>query len=286
MNQAKMAGKAFREPGKAVNEASPWIDKLARLGYAAKGSVYAIIGILAIMTASGFGGELTDKKGAVAAIRAQPLGSILLVILAVGLAAYFVWSTIQALMDPDGYGSDWKGKLKRLGTLGGGIIYGGLAFTAIRTISTSGKTGGGNEQSMSAEILQKPLGATIIAIVGAAVFGYGMYQLVKAYRTSFTKRFKKDKMSPAVYKAFVSISRFGIATRGVVFGLIGYFLIRTAVQSDPSETKGLDEALAELAKQPYGRYLLGAAALGVFAYGLYLFVLARYRTTVSQDRRD
>jgi hypothetical protein len=269
MNQAKMAGKAFREPGKAVNEASPWIDKLARLGYAAKGSVYAIIGILAIMTASGFGGELTDKKGAVAAIRAQPQGSILLVILAVGLAAYFVWSTIQALMDPDGYGSDWKGKLKRLGTLGGGIIYGGLAFTAIRTISTSSKTGGGNEQSMSAEILQKPLGATIIAIVGAAVFGYGMYQLVKAYRTSFTKRFKKDKMSPAVYKASVSISRFGIATRGVVFGLIGYFMIRTAVQSDPSETKGLDEA-----------------ALGVFAYGLYLFVLARYRTTVSQDRRD
>ncbi|ANE48987.1 hypothetical protein SY83_16905 [Paenibacillus swuensis] len=275
---------ASRQAEQAVQEASPWVDKLARLGYAAKGVVYSTIGILAIMTAAGFGGELTDKQGSLRAIGAQPFGSVILIILAIGLTGYFLWCMIQTFMDPDRNGTDWKGILKRIGSFASGIIYGSLAYSAIRTVIKAGGSQGTNEQSMTASLLEKPFGATMVAIAGVLVIALGIYQLIKAVKASFTKRFRKEEMSPRVYAAAVRISRVGITARAVVFGLIGYFLMVTAIQSDSSETKGLDGALAELAKQPYGQWLLGAVAIGLFAYGIYLFTLARYRKTLGSHR--
>ncbi|WP_172798848.1 DUF1206 domain-containing protein [Paenibacillus sp. FJAT-26967] len=276
--------KAVQHGKKAVREKASWIDKLARIGYAAKGTVYSAIGLLALLAAAGYGGEVTDKQGALAAIGSQPLGGLFLFILTVGLTGYLLWCIVQAFVDTDGEGNSWKGIAARIGTLAGGVVYGALAFTAFQTMNHSAQSAGGKEQSMTAMLLQKPFGATLVAAAGAAVAGYGLYQIIKAYKVSFTKRFKKNEMSAAVYRNAVRISRFGIAARGVVFGLVAFFLIRTAVLSDPSQTKGVDEALAELAKQPFGNWLLGAAALGLLAYGLYLFVLARYRKTIANHR--
>ncbi|MVP02068.1 DUF1206 domain-containing protein [Paenibacillus lutrae] len=275
---------AVQHGKKAVREKASWIDKLARIGYAAKGTVYSAIGVLALLAAAGYGGEVTDKKGALAAIGSQPLGGLFLFILAVGLTGYLLWCIVQAFVDTDGEGNGWKGIAARIGTLAGGVVYGVLAITAFQTMNHSEQSAGGQEQSMTALLLQKPFGATLVAAAGAAVAGYGLYQIIKAYKVSFTKRFKKNEISAAVYRNAVRISRFGLAARGVVFGLVAFFLIRTAVLSDPSETKGVDEALAELAKQPFGNWLLGAAALGLLAYGLYLFVLARYRKTIAHHR--
>jgi hypothetical protein len=63
----------------------------------------------------------------------------------------------------------------------------------------------------------------------------------------------------------------------VLFGLVGFFLVRAAYQYDPSEAIGLDGALAKLAHQPYGRWLLAAAAVGLIAYGVFALIQARYR---------
>lgn len=62
-----------------------------------------------------------------------------------------------------------------------------------------------------------------------------------------------------------------------MFGLIGVFLIRAGCQYDPEEAVGIDGALAELAHASYGPFLLGVTAAGLFAFGLYSFVEARYR---------
>ncbi|MBD2843932.1 DUF1206 domain-containing protein [Paenibacillus sp. IB182496] len=260
---------------------------MARIGYAAKAAVYVTIGVLAVMTAAGFGGDLTDSKGAIAAIGSKPLGGVFLVVLGIGLIGYTVWCIVFAWLDPDGEGTSGKALAKRIGMLGSGLVHAGLAYTALHMAlagGSGGSGGSGGKQSVTAKLLQQPFGALLIGIVGAAVIGYGVYQWVKAYRADFTKLFKTEKMSRTVSRTSVRIGKAGIVARGVVFAIIGYFLIQTAVQADPSETKGIDGALVELANQPYGSWLLGAVALGVVAYGVYTLILARYRRTVGKDR--
>jgi hypothetical protein len=73
------------------------------------------------------------------------------------------------------------------------------------------------------------------------------------------------------------VGTFGHVARGVVFGLIGVFVIKAALEYDPKEAIGLDGALQKLASAAYGPYLLGVTAAGLIAYGLYCLVDARYR---------
>jgi hypothetical protein len=109
------------------------------------------------------------------------------------------------------------------------------------------------------------------------VIGYGLYQLYRAYRAKLSKELDLSPLSPDAATWVVRLARFGMAARGVVFSIVGWFLIRAAMQRDASEAGGLDEALATLERQAHGRWLLGATALGLVAYALYQFVNARYR---------
>jgi hypothetical protein len=254
-----------------------WVERLARLGYLAKGIVYAIVGVLAVQAAFGAGGQTTDTKGALSAIAAQPFGKFLLALLTVGLIGYVVWRFVQAVQDPEHKGDDAKGWATRLGYAVSGLIYASLAFTAIGLIRGSGGGGGGNsEQDWTARLLAQPFGQWLVGLVGAFVIGLGFYQLYQAYKAKFRKQMKLQEMSPTEETWATRIGRFGLGARGVVFCIIGFFLLQAARQSDASQVRGLDGALQSLAQQPYGPWLLGIVALGLVAYGIHMAVQARY----------
>jgi hypothetical protein len=100
---------------RAARKAGPWIEGLARIGYMAKGAVYVVIGFLALREALGIGGETTGPSSAFRSIGSQPFGSIVVALLATGLAGYAVWKLVQGVMDPDEKGSDAHGTLRRVG---------------------------------------------------------------------------------------------------------------------------------------------------------------------------
>jgi hypothetical protein len=113
--------------------------------------------------------------------------------------------------------------------------------------------------------------------IGLGVIGFGLYQIYRGLAIKFTKHFHREQMSEQEFRWAVRTGRAGLAARGVVFGMIGWFLFRAALHFNPKEAGGLGEALAELASRAYGPWLLGLVALGLVAYGIYCFVLARYR---------
>jgi Na+/proline symporter len=254
-----------------------WVERLARFGYAAKGVVYTIVGALAVQAAFGQGGQTTDTKGALGAIAAQPFGKFLLVLLTIGLIGYVLWRFVQAIKDPEHKGDDPKGLARRAGYAISGLIYAGLALSAIGLIRGSGGGGGNSEQGWTAKLLSQPFGQWLVGLVGALVIGIGFYQLYEAYKAKFRKEMKLHEMSPTEETWATRIGRFGLAARGVVFVIIGFFLLQAARQSDPNQARGLDGALKALAQQPYGPWLLGIVALGLVAYGIYQGVQARYR---------
>ena len=253
---------------------------LARLGYAAKGVVYIIIGFLAGKLALGQGGQATDQRGALRTISEQPFGKFLLIVVAIGLLAFGLWSLIQAIYDTEGEGRKAKGIVARIGYAVVGIAYLALAFGAYQLATGSGN--GGNSttsttQDATAKLLSLPFGVPLVIIVGLVVLGIAVYLYARAYRAKFQRRLDLATLRAPVRKTVIFLGRLGYAALGVVFTIIGIFLIVAAVQFNPQKAKGLDAAIGELQKLPLGQLLLGIVALGLLAYGVYSFVEARYR---------
>jgi uncharacterized membrane protein YidH (DUF202 family) len=250
-----------------------------RFGFAAKGFVYAIIGILALQAALGSGGKTTDTSGALQTILNRPFGQILLALVAVGLIGYALWRWVQAFWDPENKGSDAQGLAKRLGYAVNGLIYAGIAFSAAQLI-LGRSSGGGSEQSTqhwTAVALSQPFGRWLVGLAGALVIGFGFYEFYKAYQAKFRKQLKTHQMSPTEQSWATRVGRLGLAARGVTFIIIGWFLIQASLQAQAKEARGLGGALEALAQQPYGPWLLGIVAVGLIAYGVHMGFLARYR---------
>lgn len=265
---------------------SEWIERFARFGYGAKGIVYAIVGILAVQAAFTGGGRTTDTKGALYEIVSQPFGQVLLSLVGVGLIGYAMWRLIQALMDPENKGDDAKGIVTRIGYAVSGIIYAGLAFTALGIVfgsTGSSSSGGDSTQHWTARLMAQPFGRWLVGLVGAIVLGLAFYYFYKAFTAKFRRHLKVREMSYEEEKWAVRIGRVGLTARGVVFLIIGWFLMRAAYQSDASEARGLAGALETLLRQPYGPWLMGLVALGLVAYGIHLGVQARYRRILAPN---
>lgn len=255
---------------------NPWIEGLARAGLVARGVMYATVGAIALRIATGSTGEQADKQGALASLARQPLGKVLLVAVAVGFAGYATWRFIDAILDTDGEGSDFSGWARRAGDLARGLLYVSFFVTTVRIIvGASGDET--DEADRTAMVLHAPLGRVVVTVVGLAIIGGGVYNGYRAVSRKYTKKLRTHRMSPTARKWVVAVATAGLLSRMVVYGLIGTFLVRAALRYDPNEAVGVDGALSRLADRPYGPWLLGLVAIGLFMYGLYSFVEARYR---------
>ena len=263
---------------RAIEGAAPWIEMLARVGYASRGVIYITIGGLAVALARGSGGETTDSRGVLQRIADAPFGKAALAIIALGLAGYAVWRMTEALANPAALGSDAKDVFRRVAHGVRGVIYGALAFAAAR-LAMGESSGGssGQTQDITARVMEMPGGRWVIGIVGAIVAGYGLHSLVKAWRSDIGKHMRVAEMSRDTSRQIVHASRFGIAARGVVFVIIGWFFIQAAVEFNAREAGGVGEALDTLARQPHGPWLLGIVALGLVAFGVHSLLEAKYR---------
>lgn len=260
----------------AVVEIAPWVERLARLGYAAKALLYITIGLLAAAAAVGPGGRTTDTQGALRAVHGVTFGHLLTLIIAAGLMGYAVWRIVEAVIDAERHGSDGKGMAVRAGMAVRGFFYGGLALTAFR-LAASGKPEGSHydPRHWTARAFDVPAGELLVWLAALGVSGYGVYQLYRAYAPKLGRQLDLSRLEPSLSSWVVRVSRFGIAARGVVFCLIGFFLARAAARHDPGQAGGIRESLRTLAG--IGRWPFVVVALGLVAYGIYELVNARYR---------
>jgi len=268
-----------RDTGEQVEEAArkarPWMDRIARIGYVAKGTVYATVGILAGQVALGIGGRTTGPGGAVESIGSQPFGRALLVLLAAGLLCYALWKLVQGIMDPDDKGSGVSGIVRRVGYGGSAMIHGGLAFSALEELF--GPEGQSTSlDAWTAQLMSQPFGRWLVALVGLVVLGIGVYQLYASVTARYRKDLKTYQMDAAGRWTMLT-GRVGTTARAVVILVAGSFVLLAGYQADPSETRGLGDTLQTIIHQPFGPYSLGIIAVGLVLYGIFMLVVARYR---------
>jgi hypothetical protein len=260
------------------------LELLARLGYAARGVVNLLIGLLALLAPFGRGGGATGSKGALQTLFFQPLGNIFLVVVGFGLFGFALWRVFQSLLDADGLGRTPRAVVIRLGQMVSAFAYAGLGMFAMSLLLGLG-TGGGEEQSArdwTRWLLAQPMGRWLIAAIGLAIIGASLGTAHKAWSGSFARHLACDQ---ATATWVMPLGRLGYAARAVVFLAIGGFLVLAAYQADPSEAHGLGGALLALQKQPFGRVLFALVAFGLAAFGTFQFAEAQYRRIDTPNGR-
>jgi hypothetical protein len=257
------------------------LEKGARLGFAARGLVYGIVGGFAFLAAIGRGGGTTDTQGALLVLLSQPFGKLLLALVGLGLVGYAVWRLVMGARDPE----------RRVGENGGaalarraGYVVSGIANLALAafagslalpgTIPSPGNGGSGDgTRDWTATLMAQPYGRWLVALVGVVVLGIAVGFAARAVRASFERSFDPAARTPTIRQ----LCRIGILARAAVFAVIGVFFLLAAWQADPSEAKGLGAALSTLREQPFGPALLGLIGLGLVAYGGYSLIASRWR---------
>jgi hypothetical protein len=263
---ARAAGNTF------VNSTA--FEVLARAGFAARAAVYAIIGVLAFRLAIGAGGKITNQQGAFQTVAHQSFGHFLLILLAIGLGGYSLWRLVRAGLGHGPEGAD--SGFDRTAALSSGLAYAILCFTAIE-ILTGSSSNSGNAHNTTGGVLSWPGGTWIVAIAGVVIVGVALYQGYRGVTQSFLKDSKTEEMGPHMERWIARVGTVGYLARMIVFGLIGIFLVKAAVDYNPKVAVGLDGALAKLVQQPYGSYLLGIVSAGLIAFAAYSLSDARYR---------
>jgi len=262
-----------RRAGERIGRSKAF-EVLARVGFVARGLIYGVIGILAVKVAVGAGGRTANQAGALRTIAQQPFGKVLLILVAVGLAGYALWRFVHALLGHGPEGTD--STLDRVAALGSGVTYALICAIAVEILLGSGASSG-NAKQPTAGVLGWPAGTWIVGGAGAVLCGVAIYQGYRGISRDFLDDSKTEDMSPAVRTWITWIGTFGHLARMVVFGLVGIFLIKAAVEYNPDKAVGLDGALAKLANHPYGSVLLGIVAAGLIAFAVYSLSDARYR---------
>ncbi len=255
-------------------------EKFARFGIATKGFVYCIIGVLTVAAAFGEGGKKTGSSGVLETLSGQPFGQILLGITALGLLGFVFYRFYQAIVDPQDNGTDLKGSVTRIGFGISAIIYGFLAFTAAKmALTNSGSSGGGGngQESMASTLLSKPFGQILVGIVGAALLGKAIYQIYKAYSGKFKDNVQAAELDSKVESTVLKSGYVGYTARGIIIGIISYLMFRAAFTANSSEAGGTEEAFSFLQNE-FGTIVLAVIAAGLFAYGFFMFIKARYKT--------
>ncbi|HEX8547328.1 MAG TPA: DUF1206 domain-containing protein [Cytophagaceae bacterium] len=258
-------------------EHQKWVENFSRFGIFCKGVVYCVLGLLAFLAAIGSRKQDPSKEGSFKLILEQPFGKILLAIVAIGLVGYVLWRFIQVVKDTENKGKDLKGIIARVGFGMSGIIYAGFAYVAADLVlgNTEGSGGGGNKQ-MTQKLLDHSYGQVILGIIALIVIGQAINQIYKAYTGKYKKKIHQERMSSKESEVFSKVGKVGYVARGIVLAIIGYFILRAALESNSNEVKDTEGAFAFI-NHSFGPVIFGIVALGLMAYGVFMFFMARYR---------
>lgn len=248
---------------------------IGMIGFGARAIVYLIVGTWALLLMLGQGGGLIGTGGALRRVLEQPLGQVLLGILAVGFFSFALWRVLEGVFDYEQRGSSVAALLYRAGRVLAGITYVAFGYSAINLIFHFSREegGGGSPSKLSRFLLEQPAGAYLVGAVALGMIGFGAGQVIVAWRELFTRGLEL----PRGRAWLLPICKIGISARGIAFGIVGWFMLRSAIYVNSREAKGLGGVWRFLGELPFGTLLVTAMALGLIAFAVYGFVEAIYR---------
>lgn len=261
-----------------------WFVKYARFGYASKGVVYCITGILAFLAAMGNGSTSdTGRTNVLNKILEQPFGALLLGIVGVGMFGYVLWRLVEAIKDPHDHGTDIKGLLTRTGYLFSAFVYLGLSYYAFKAVvfGITKSSSGDTQRTLIDKVLDLPMGEYIVGAIALIIFIRGCFQAYKGISGKYKKNLKEYEINPDYRDVVVRAGAVGSIARGIVWCLIAFFFLKAALNHNANEVGSTENALGFVASD-FGLISLGFIGFGLICYGAFKILQAIYlRMNVS-----
>jgi hypothetical protein len=256
------------------------LEGTTRIGFVGYGLLHLAVGWLALQIALGRPSGEGNQSGAFQTLASQPFGKLLMVAITVGLVAMAIWQLMLAAV---GHQAErgFSRTFERLASLGRTVIYAALAWTSFGVLTGRGTSSAQQQQSATAGILAHPSGRFWVAVAGLGVLALGIGMIVYGARRMFEKKLMMSRMNLSTRKTVARLGQAGYIAKGVAFGIVGVLLVRAAQTGDSAKSRGLDDALHTLAKQPFGAFLLILVAVGFLAFGVYCFFQAKYRKVTA-----
>lgn len=248
-----------------------------RVGLAARGAIYLLVGVLALQVAFGDTDRQADRGGALETLSGKPLGVVLLWALGAGLAGMALWRLSVALFGAAG--PDGRKARTRLMAACGCIFYACVAYSVL-SFAVGRHNGGGNSDQQSRDVtaraLDLPAGQWLVAAAGAGVVVAGVWIVVRSVRRKYHEDLRLGQMSRWSRRLVDVTGVGGGVARGLVFTAAGAFAVRAAVDYQPDRAKGMDDTLRSFAHTPLGPSLLACVAAGLILFGLFSIALAKW----------
>jgi hypothetical protein len=283
MSTSTYATSGVSEQVEHVAHRHPSVVTAARFGWVAKGIVYVMVGVLAVpiaidglQTDRARGGSQASQLGAVTEIAGTSYGTIALWIVAIGLALYVLWRLVSIVLPAENSAKTWA---TRAGYLVSAVTYAALAWTALSfALHARGSSGKQTEDArverFTRDVMDMTAGRWLVGVIGVVVVGVGIYFLIKGARASFRDELEPRGVGPVSHESIVTMGRVGWVGRGIVMGLIGWFLIRAAVEFRPAAAKGFDGSFREVTETAIGPFIVALAAVGLIVYGAFCVISA------------
>jgi hypothetical protein len=254
---------------------STWLDHAIRAGLVAYGVVHLLVAWLAVQLAFGDKEDQTSNSGALHYLAQQPMGEVLVWLIAVGMLLLVVWRLLEFGFGFPEESDEKKRWRKRATSLGKAAIYGALGVSAVKTAMGSGSKGGGTD-GMTATVMQWPGGQLIVGAIGLAIIAYGISLIIRGWTEKFREHLDAQGQSGQDGSAYVMLGKAGYIAKGVAIAIVGGLFVYAAITHKAKKSGGLDQALQTVLEQPFGQVLLTAIGLGIAAYGLFCFARAKH----------
>ena len=273
------AGVGARKAARGVERgaASPWVERASRFGYVVRGLLYGVMGVFGMGFAIGVFHQTTDQRGALYLLGGNPFKVVIFGAVIIGLAGYSAWGFLRAIFDPLHRGEDATGIAARLGFAWSGLSYAGLLVFTLEFLT--GLTKGNGSDSIEKPVkflLAHPFGVFLTIAVGVVAVVAGLGQFWDGITAGFRKDLERSKMSKEEKAIADSLGRFGMFSRGVIFTMLGGFVVQAGLHDDAARAKGMGAAFQVIAQEPFGHFALFVVALGFVALALHSFASARW----------
>lgn len=242
----------------------PALTTLARLGHAARGLIYLLVGGYAMLAAFRSEQQPHGIADALHAIANTPFRLAVALVLGLGLACFAGYLAIVGLWE-FAQQHDARHWLAATGMVGDAAIY-----VAVMVSVLGGALGWhGGERSThtwTAWLFQQPFGRGLAGAAGIIVLGCGIGLMIWALAAHIGRDVALPRYEMKVVRP---VGRYGVGGRGLAISLVGFYWFLAAVNADPGKAHQLGGALQELRQTSYGWGLLVVVGLAFVCSALF-----------------
>ncbi|NJC27149.1 hypothetical protein GGR27_002662 [Lewinella antarctica] len=248
---------------------------LLRVGSAAKGLVYLLMGLFCLGTVFGISTSTGGPKETITWLGQNPFGQLIYLVLGLGILAYALWRLYEALIDPHGRGTSYGALFYRLNCIIVGGAYAALAFYAFRRLFRG--YGGGDAREDAIQILLGfPYGQEITYVIAAFVVFAGISALYTGFSEQHMRDVDKWALTQVQEKWFRRVGLVGLGGVAAVYFIMAYSLYEAAKLYRGDKFKGVGESLSYLEGWGWGLVMMLITGVGLVAYGVFMFIRSYY----------